>query len=408
MEVKYQVFVSSTYEDLKDERKEISQAILESNCIPAGMELFPASNQAQWEVIKRVIDDSDFYLLILAGKYGSLGKDESGNEVGYTEMEFDYALKTGKPVLALVHENIEELPRSKTETTSKKDHLLKLFREKVYQGRLIKKWSNKDNLKSAALTALAELKRTTDAPGWVRADYKVEQQMYDLLEQQRRNYEEKIRGLNDALDQSDAARKKAEADMEELRKYNQALDQQRLTSHRENLRLFHMLAQEKDFWTSLLQIITAYRYSTESSAQLLDDMRQERPLSDPELWFLRCHGSRELWTSVMSRAEDLLKDYECLSDKERDNFLYNNMYNSIINKATDHFSSGTFDPYIMEDEEVVELVSPLFFLLKLCQRYRFSNQFLVLLDLANRYTTLCNAILNAAWEAELALRENDS
>ena len=131
MEVKYQVFVSSTYEDLKDERKEISQAILESNCIPAGMELFPASNLAQWEVIKRVIDDSDFYLLILAGKYGSLGKDESGNEVGYTEMEFDYALKTGKPVLALDHEDIETLPRSKVETTSKKDCHLKLFREKV-------------------------------------------------------------------------------------------------------------------------------------------------------------------------------------------------------------------------------------------------------------------------------------
>ena len=30
---KYQVFVSSTFEDLKDERKEITQAILESNCI---------------------------------------------------------------------------------------------------------------------------------------------------------------------------------------------------------------------------------------------------------------------------------------------------------------------------------------------------------------------------------------
>ena len=181
MEVKYQVFVSSTYEDLKDERKEISQAILESNCIPAGMELFPASNLAQWEVIKRVIDDSDFYLLILAGKYGSMGKDESGNNVGYTEMEFDYALKTGKPVLALVHEDVEMLPRSKVETTTKKSYLLKLFQKKVYQGRLIKKWNNKDNLKSAALTALAEMKRTTDAPGWVRADCKVEQQMYERL-----------------------------------------------------------------------------------------------------------------------------------------------------------------------------------------------------------------------------------
>lgn len=42
---KYQVFVSSTRDDLVDERKSVSQALLESNCIPAGMELFPASNR---------------------------------------------------------------------------------------------------------------------------------------------------------------------------------------------------------------------------------------------------------------------------------------------------------------------------------------------------------------------------
>ena len=64
MEKKYQVFVSSTYRDLKDERKEVSQAILESGCFPAGMELWPASNKRQWDVIKKVIDDCDYYLLL--------------------------------------------------------------------------------------------------------------------------------------------------------------------------------------------------------------------------------------------------------------------------------------------------------------------------------------------------------
>ena len=56
---KYQVFVSSTRDDLVDERKSVSQALLESNCIPAGMELFPASNRTSWEIIKNAIDDSD-------------------------------------------------------------------------------------------------------------------------------------------------------------------------------------------------------------------------------------------------------------------------------------------------------------------------------------------------------------
>ena len=80
-EKKYQVFVSSTYEDLVEERKEVVQAILECGCIPAGMELFPGSSRSQWEVIKQVIDDSDYYVMILAGKYGSEGIDEDGKKI---------------------------------------------------------------------------------------------------------------------------------------------------------------------------------------------------------------------------------------------------------------------------------------------------------------------------------------
>ena len=84
---KYQVFVSSTRDDLVDERKSVSQALLESNCIPAGMELFPASNRTSWEIIKNAIDDSDYYLLIIAGRYGTLFKDENGDysKCSYTE-----------------------------------------------------------------------------------------------------------------------------------------------------------------------------------------------------------------------------------------------------------------------------------------------------------------------------------
>ena len=55
MEKIYQVVVSSTFEDLQEERKEVMQALLELDCMPAGMELFPASNDDQWTLIKRVI-----------------------------------------------------------------------------------------------------------------------------------------------------------------------------------------------------------------------------------------------------------------------------------------------------------------------------------------------------------------
>jgi len=184
---KYQVFVSSTYEDLKDERKEITQAILESNCIPVGMEMFPAVNKTQWEFIKSVIDESDVYLVIIAGRYGSEGEDENGKKVSYTEMEFDYALKTGKPIIALLHEDISSLPKVKCESSDRKSKKLNNFAQKVKNGRMIKKWSNKDNIKSAALTALAAVKEMEECKisGWI--PYKFATEYEELLDENKKN-----------------------------------------------------------------------------------------------------------------------------------------------------------------------------------------------------------------------------
>ncbi len=56
MTTKYQVFVSSTYEDLKAERDQVIKAILEMGNIPVGMEMFSAADEQQWEIIKRQID----------------------------------------------------------------------------------------------------------------------------------------------------------------------------------------------------------------------------------------------------------------------------------------------------------------------------------------------------------------
>jgi hypothetical protein len=69
---KLQVFVSSTFTDLKLERQAAVEAILTAGHIPAGMELFTAGDESQMNVIKRWIDESDVYLLILGGRYGSV------------------------------------------------------------------------------------------------------------------------------------------------------------------------------------------------------------------------------------------------------------------------------------------------------------------------------------------------
>jgi len=111
MEKRYQVFVSSTYEDLREERQQVMQVLLELDCIPSGMELFPAADEDQWTLIKSVIDDCDYYIVIVGGRYGSMGPEGKS----YTQMEYEYAVYRGKPVIGFLHSDPEKIEAGKTE-----------------------------------------------------------------------------------------------------------------------------------------------------------------------------------------------------------------------------------------------------------------------------------------------------
>src|SRR5882762_4904883 len=166
MDKRYQVFISSTFVDLKDERQAVLRAVLELDHMPAGMELFPATDDSAWQLIRDVIDASDYYVLIVGGRYGSL--DESG--IGYTEKEYDYAVSTKKPVIPFLHENPDNLPREKTETDSAAWEKLKAFRAKVEKKHTRVHWSNADDLKAKVIVGLTTATKRHPAVGWVRAD----------------------------------------------------------------------------------------------------------------------------------------------------------------------------------------------------------------------------------------------
>lgn len=170
MDKRYQVFVSSTFEDLQEERKEVIQALLELDCIPAGMELFQASDDDQWTLIKNVIDDCDYYLLILGGRYGSTNEDGKS----YTQMEYEYALKKGKPIIAFVHKNPEEIPVGKSEKDPDKKKKLEEFK-KLVQKKLIKHWDTPENLGSAVSRSMIKLIKNHPAEGWVKANTVVDE-----------------------------------------------------------------------------------------------------------------------------------------------------------------------------------------------------------------------------------------
>ena len=166
MDKRYQVFISSTFKDLEIERQQVMKAILEEECFPAGMEMFPAANDEQFEFIKRIIDNSDYYVLIIAGRYGSLALDG----ISYTEKEFDYAVQQGIPILALLHSNPDIIPLERSEKSELNREKLQRFREKASTGRVIREWETGEQLKNEVGRALRNAFKYNPRTGWIRAN----------------------------------------------------------------------------------------------------------------------------------------------------------------------------------------------------------------------------------------------
>lgn len=164
--VRYQVFVSSTYTDLKEERAEVLQAIWELDCIPTGMEAFVASNESQWDVIKRVIKECDYYVLIIGGRYGSV-TDEG---ISYTEKEYRYAKELGIPVLAFVHQNPDDIAVGKSEQKDELRAKLIAFKTEVTNSHPVRFWTTASELGGLVSRSLVRETKINPQPGWIRND----------------------------------------------------------------------------------------------------------------------------------------------------------------------------------------------------------------------------------------------
>ena len=169
MDKRFQVFVSSTFRNLKKERETVMKKLLEMNLFPAGMEIFPAADDSQIKYIKKIIDDSDYFIVIVAGKYGTINK----YGISYTEMEFNYALEVKKPILSFLFEDINSLRKYELEDNPQKTILLEKFRKKLSKDRMVKFWKNKDDLGAKVVTALTHIIKSHPMNGWIRNPEKI-------------------------------------------------------------------------------------------------------------------------------------------------------------------------------------------------------------------------------------------
>ncbi|WP_225087763.1 DUF4062 domain-containing protein [Pectobacterium colocasium] len=164
MEKKYQVFLSSTYTDLVEERESIIKAVLELYHIPIGMEMFSAEDEDQWEIIRRTIEVSDYYILVLGLRYGS----KTSGGISFTHKEYNYALDKKIPVLAFLMNDTVALSGDKRD-----DDLtdIKKFRNTVLtNSKMAQFWDTKDQLIKNVSVSLMKQIMQKPGIGWIRGD----------------------------------------------------------------------------------------------------------------------------------------------------------------------------------------------------------------------------------------------
>ena len=203
MRKKLQIFISSTYVDLQEERQAAVEAILASNNIPAGMELFKAGNNSQWDTIKKWINDSDIYMLILGGRYGSI---EPNSKKSYTQLEYEYALSINIPVFSVIlSEDFlnNKTPKDGTAIEHQNKYLYDEFKKLVMK-KMIKYVDDCKDIKLAIFESISELKEENDFEGWTRG---LSNSTYTNLTEQNASLIKENNELKEQLKQSPIAKR---------------------------------------------------------------------------------------------------------------------------------------------------------------------------------------------------------
>lgn len=166
MEKIYKCFISSTFEDLQEERKTVLEAVLDHRNMPVGMEHFSASDESQWKYITKMLAGCDYFIVIVAHRYGSTTEDG----MSYTEKETRYAHENGIPILPFIISDKADWPGKKYEESPEKKERLESFKAWLRDGRMVGFWKNQGELGQKVSVALSSAVIDNPRPGYTRGN----------------------------------------------------------------------------------------------------------------------------------------------------------------------------------------------------------------------------------------------
>ncbi|MDR0878454.1 MAG: DUF4062 domain-containing protein [Treponema sp.] len=164
MTKKYHIFIGTTADDLKLERRELPRIIMELGHIPVSAEYFDASGSNVELLVKKTIEECDYFIALTAYKYSP-----AGAKTAPLETEYNYAVKAGVPVLALVIDEKARWKASKKETESGLIKKLENFKKKLLSGTHVT-WLTAADLRQKAQNLLIQEMNLNPKEGWVRGN----------------------------------------------------------------------------------------------------------------------------------------------------------------------------------------------------------------------------------------------
>jgi len=126
------VTVSSTFTDLKDHRAALIKAINDYGLKPVAMENDSAKLVDVLDSSLQMVRDGSAYIGIISKKYGLIPKCPKRNpeNLSITELEFNEALRLGRPTLLFIMGNHPVLAED-VETNARRIKKLDAFRERA-------------------------------------------------------------------------------------------------------------------------------------------------------------------------------------------------------------------------------------------------------------------------------------
>ena len=162
--MKYHIFIGSTLDDLKNERKGIPRIIMELGHIPVSAEYLDNSAKNYDQLLSKIIEECDYFIAIAACKYAPAGEKTS-----VLENEFNTACRKKIPVISLIIDEKARWKASKKEKDEELINKLEDFKKRLRSG-ACETWLSSTDLYLKLQSLLILQMNLCPQRGWVRAD----------------------------------------------------------------------------------------------------------------------------------------------------------------------------------------------------------------------------------------------